>query len=240
MLSDSIVQVASYAFADYDMSNYPPGPDTEFSKTCKIFQNDELDSTGRLSLFLQSLPQEEDSSSNSVEAERTTHTCFDLMAQLPDGPNSTLDDTAGDYQDGKMWDFQTCTDVVFFCGFSSTSLFPPHKATFRHLAKHCQERFGVTPRPTEMVDEWDYVAKLNNTSHLLFVNGMQDMWAGGSVLTNVSDTVVAINLPNGAHHSDLSHRAPSSHRDTPDVTEAFVQIQTLLAKWLKDIQVSRS
>jgi lysosomal Pro-X carboxypeptidase len=65
------------------------------------------------------------------------------------------------------------------------------------------------------------------------------MWEGGSITENVSDTVVAINLENGAHHSDLYHRAPSPELDTPDVTEAFVQIQNLLAEWLKDIQVSR-
>ena len=70
-------------------------------------------------------------------------------------------------------------------------------------------------------------------------NRLQDMWAGGSILTNISDTVVAINLENGAHHSDLYHRAPSPDLDTPDVTEAFNQIQNLLAKWLNDIKVTR-
>jgi AraC-like DNA-binding protein len=115
------------------------------------------------------LPQENKGSEN--KGSNLDEMCFDLTTQLPDGPDSTLADTGGDYEDGKMWDFQTCTEIIFLCGFSDTSLFPPHKATVKHLAKRCQERFGVTPRPTEMVDTWDYVNKLKTTSHILFVNG---------------------------------------------------------------------
>lgn len=64
------------------------------------------------------------------------------------------------------------------------------------------------------------------------------MWAGGSVLSNVSDTVVAINLENGAHHSDLTHQGPTDE-DTPDISEAFVQITSMLGQWLEDIQTYR-
>lgn len=105
----------------------------------------------------------------------------------------------------------------------------------KHLAERCEEKFGVTPRPTELVDQWDYVNKLKTSSHIIFVNGVQDMWAGGSIMYNVSDTVVTINLENGAHHSDLSHTGPSKD-DTPDVKQAFVQIQNYLEEWLNDIQ----
>lgn len=61
------------------------------------------------------------------------------------------------------------------------------------------------------------------------------MWAGGSILTNVSDTVVTINIENGAHHSDLSHEGPTDE-DTNDVKQAFVEIQDILEKWLHDIR----
>lgn len=249
MLSEAIIQIASYAFADYDSTNYPPGPDTDFYKACKLFQNDELNTKDTLSLFFQRMllqEEEEDEGCDmtTVECHNSVHDfdekCFDLSSQLPDGPNSTIEDTGGDYEDGRMWDFQTCTCPIFLAGFSNTSLFPPEEATLKHLTKRCHNVFGpnVTPRPTELVDEWDYINKLQTTKYILFVNGMQDMWAAGSILQNQTDTVVAINLENGAHHSDLSHQGPSD-RDTPDVKAGFVQIASLLEKWLQEIRVPR-
>jgi hypothetical protein len=229
MLREAIIQIASYAFADYDSTCYPPGPETEMYKACRIFKNDDLDTKEKLSIFFHKMLLEQEENDSDFDS------CFDLSSQLPDGPDSTLEDTAGDYNDGRMWDFQTCTAPVFLCGFSNSSLFPPQHASMRHLADRCEQKFGVTPRPTELVDTWDYINKLQTTSHILFVNGVQDMWAGGSEMHNVSDTVVAINLENGAHHSDLSHTGPSEN-DTPDLKQAFVQIQNYLELWLNDIQ----
>lgn len=255
MLREAIIQIASYAFADYDSTCYPPGPETEMYKACRIFKNDDLDTKEKLSIFFHKMLLEQEENDSDFDS------CFDLSSQLPDGPDSTLEDTAGgtspfsiflcanrqcayrsllsspftDYNDGRMWDFQTCTAPVFLCGFSNSSLFPPQHASMKHLAERCEQKFGVTPRPTELVDTWDYINKLQTTKHVLFVNGVQDMWAGGSEMHNVSDTVVAINLENGAHHSDLSHTGPSEN-DTPDVKQAFIQIQNYLELWLNDIQ----
>jgi len=242
-LAHDIIQISGFAFAEYDSEYYPPGPDTGLYKACKIFQNDQLNTKDTLSLFFERmLLQEEEEGKGcdmtTVECHYTVHDfdekCFDLSSQL-EGPDSTLEDTPG--HDGYMWDFQICTSTVFLCGFSNSSLFPPETVSVEDISKGCEKRFGIEARPTAMVDEWDYINKLNTTSHILFVNGEQDMWAGGSFMYNISDTVLAINLPNGAHHSDLSHGGPSDE-DTPDVKAAYIQIENILAKWLNDIQVS--
>jgi hypothetical protein len=47
----------------------------------------------------------------------------------------------------------------------------------------------------------------------------------------LSTTLVAINMPNGAHHSDLSHDPPSP-TDTSDVTEGRALALALLQQWL--------
>jgi len=54
-------------------------------------------------------------------------------------------------------------------------------------------------------------------------------------MKNLSQSLVAINMPNGAHHSDLSHDPPGPH-DTPDITAGRAQAAGLLAKWLAEIQ----
>lgn len=127
-LSDAIVEIASYAYADYDMSNYPPGPNTGFSKACKLFQNDQLNTKDTLSLFfermlLQEEEDDEDCDMTTVECNFSVHDfdekCFDLMTQLPDGPGSTLEDTGGDYEvSGRL--FAGITPCL--CGYYSLPL----------------------------------------------------------------------------------------------------------------------
>lgn len=75
------------------------------------------------------------------------------------------------------------------------------------LSLGCQSDWGVTPRP-----EWARVMlggkSINNASNILFSNGLLDPWHGGGVLTDVSETVVALVIPNGGHHVDLMFTDP--------------------------------
>lgn len=45
--------------------------------------------------------------------------------------------------------------------------------------------------------------------------------------------LLAINLPNGAHHSELSH---ASMEDTPDIKEAHERILRIVSHWLEEIK----
>jgi len=247
MLREAVIMIASFAFADYNMGNYPPGPDTDMYKACQLFQNTNLSTVDTIDSFFQGMQAAEEAEEKgcdlaSVHCEDgpkvtlESFTCFDLNSQLPDpdDPSSTLEDTPGDYQDGKMWDFQTCTHLIFLNGFSAYSMFPPEEATLQHLAEHCHNRFGVTPHPYQLVDTWG-IDNLTDASYILFANGLQDMWSGGSFLWNVSDTVLAINFENGAHHSDLSHQGPSD-KDTPDIQNGFIEIASILEDWLEEIK----
>ena len=48
---------------------------------------------------------------------------------------------------------------------------------------------------------------------------------------------LSVNMPQGAHHSDLSHQ-PAAPTDTADVTAARKKVADILGGWLREIDGS--
>lgn len=231
MFSKEIIQLIAVTFADLNMFNYNKDPSrTELAKRCRLFQDKSLNSYEKLAVFWTKL------SDNPGQK----GSCFDLSSQLPDGPNARISGAdwsgVGPGSDGMMFDFQCCTLLTPEIGFSDKSMFPYRKFTLEWLTKHCMSRFGVVPRPDELVEEWkfdDFVGQ--GASRILLTNGLNDMWSAGSYLHNLSDSIIAINMPNGAHHSELKH-TNAQNMDTPDVMKAHEDITEVLAGWLKEVR----
>ena len=225
---DELMMVVGYTFANYNMANYPPNNKTTLYKACQIFQNDEMEPSDRLAQFLQSVDAETESSAVT--------SCFNMALQLPSGPNGTI--TSGDWsgvgtnRNGQMWDFQTCSLLIEHIGFGEQSMFPVRPWTMEWMNDHCQKRFGVKPAPYDLVNEWKFDDLKNaGATHILFTNGLNDGWSVGGLQNNISETLLALNFDNGAHHSDLSGVGPSDG-DTDDIKEGFVQIKNILEDWL--------
>jgi lysosomal Pro-X carboxypeptidase len=217
-LNENLMLSVTYSFANYDMDAYPPGKDLVMYKACQVFQKKGASSVEKLEKFFKF-------DSTDYQSEADDGSCFDLSAAL-----------SGSGNDDKMWDFQLCTTQINPIGTSNSSMFIPREWTLASLVEYCQLTFGVTPRPHALADALgfdDLVA--SGATRILFTNGMQDMWSGGSYLQNVTDSILALNFENGAHHSDLSHVGPSDG-DTDDIKQGYVQITDILAKWLDEIR----
>jgi hypothetical protein len=251
-LGKTIVDLVSYSFSDYDMDCYPPGPDTGLYNVCQIFQDFNLSTKNAMKAFFERLVLQRvqgehgcsmatvhcdpDELQEAVRAAMDGKDCFNLKKEFPDDSDVVVDLTAVPTDGNTIWNFQTCTDVIFLAGFSETSMFPAKNSTYDDLADWCQESFGVTPRPRELADLWGFDDLVNRgASRILFTNGGHDMWSGGSIVESLSDSLIALNFENGAHHSELTHRGPSD-KDTPDIKEGFVQIADILGKWLDEIK----
>lgn len=262
-LLDALSTAVVYGFANFDMDNYPPGPNTTMYKMCQIFQDPNLDSVKTLGEYLKMgvLDQWEEDNGCDIGAPHCTddmreiylksvydgRSCYNMKPELDNDVPDTSEEVydGHGYDDRQMWDFQTCTNIIFLAGQSKSSMFLENIPTYEDLAFECATSFGkhVVPRPTELNDMYhfapgDALVNVANASRILFTNGLQDMWSGGSYLEDLSDSILAINFVEGAHHSDLTHTSLVHDKkyDTDEIREGKEKIAQVLGTWIDEIK----
>lgn len=67
-------------------------------------------------------------------------------------------------------------------------------------------------------------------TNIVFSNGQLDPWSVFGVLEDVSDTVVAVIIPDGAHHLDLMYSRPD---DSDDLRAARQAIMRHVLQWIE-------
>lgn len=141
--------------------------------------------------------------------------CYDL----PSDPNF----------DG-VWDYQWCTEFMpqetYFTRNGVTDMFWPFLENMSAIREHCLVEFGVEPRSTWIAQEFGDVV---GASNIVFSNGLYDPWSSGGVLKNVSETVVAVLIEDGAHHLDLMF---STGEDPETVKQARRTEMEHVRKWI--------
>ncbi|KXZ49452.1 hypothetical protein GPECTOR_21g678 [Gonium pectorale] len=98
------------------------------------------------------------------------------------------------------WDYQWCTELMaqelpYYPATGVSDMFWDQGGfDFDRVNSHCREAWGVTPRP-----HWSAITygglDFRYASNIVFSNGLYDPWSGFGVLTNVSDSVVAVIIP---------------------------------------------
>lgn len=143
--------------------------------------------------------------------------CFDL----PEDPNF----------DG-IWDYQWCTELLpqetYFSLNGTTDMFWPRPMNMSAIEAHCKSTVGVTPRSNWIHEEFQ---EGKGATNIVFSNGLLDPWHSGGVLTNQSSSILAVVIPEGAHHLDLMFS--QGKLDPASVVAARKFEMANVAKWIE-------
>ncbi|GLC44866.1 hypothetical protein PLESTM_001655800 [Pleodorina starrii] len=113
--------------------------------------------------------------------------------------------------DANFWDFQWCAEMLMpFSKDGVNDMFWDEPFEMAAAVAACEEHWGVTPRRFWATTEWGG-RRIAAGSNIVFSNGLLDPWHGGGVLEDISDSMPAVIIPEGAHHLDLMF----SHPDDP-------------------------
>jgi len=137
-----------------------------------------------------------------------------------------------------MWSYQACTEMVMpFCYDGSNDMFEPAPWNLEEYTKECQEAWGpaAVPQP-DLANSLYGGRNLASASNIVFSNGLLDPWSSGGVLKSSPGGVVAIIIPEGAHHLDLRGSNPS---DPVSVIQARKQERAYIDKWIKNSNMGK-
>lgn len=127
------------------------------------------------------------------------------------------------------WYYQACTEMVMpMCTDGVNDMFEPQEWNFPAFSEECNKLFGVRPRP-----DWAQTVyggfDIASHSNIIFSNGGLDPWSSGGVTKNISDSLVAIVIPDGAHHLDLRY---NNEFDPESVLKARAMEVDYFKQWI--------
>ncbi|KAK9809908.1 hypothetical protein WJX72_001411 [[Myrmecia] bisecta] len=140
-------------------------------------------------------------------------------------------------EDALFWGYQWCTEMVQpFTRDGVQDMYWEQKFDMKAASAACQAAWGVRPRPMWPTIAWGG-KRIQTLSNVVFTNGLLDPWHGGGVLTNISDSVVSILIPEGAHHLDLMFSHP---KDPPSVTQCRNAQRQHMRRWVEEADKARA
>ncbi|XP_020373927.2 lysosomal Pro-X carboxypeptidase isoform X2 [Rhincodon typus] len=141
-----------------------------------------------------------------------------------------ISQTATSSLDDRGWDYQTCTEMVMpSCSDGINDMFEPMPWDLQSYSDNCKKDWGLLPRPQWMTTVYGG-KNISSHSNIVFSNGGLDPWASGGVTKSISDTLIAILIPEGAHHLDLRL---SNKEDPVSVQKARTLEVKYFKKWIE-------
>ncbi|XP_019384090.1 PREDICTED: lysosomal Pro-X carboxypeptidase [Crocodylus porosus] len=127
------------------------------------------------------------------------------------------------------WYYQVCTEMVMpMCTDGVNDMFEPEKWDFQAFSEECFKLWGVRPRPSWILSVYGG-KNISSHSNIIFSNGGLDPWSGGGVTQNITNSLVAIVIPEGAHHLDLRSSNPC---DPESVRQARALEVHYMKQWI--------
>ncbi|KAB0359158.1 hypothetical protein FD755_011889 [Muntiacus reevesi] len=132
------------------------------------------------------------------------------------------------------WPVKACTEMVMpTCSDGVDDMFEPHSWNMKEYSDDCFKQWGVRPRPSWIPTMYGG-KNISSHTNIIFSNGELDPWSGGGVTKDITDTLLAIVIPNGAHHLDL--RA-SNALDPVSVQLTRALEVKYMKQWISDFYV---
>jgi len=139
-----------------------------------------------------------------------------------------------------MWGYQACTEMVMpFCYDGSNDMFEKSDWDLKTFTKQCQETWGeaAVPQPS-LADNMYGGRDLGMATNIVFSNGLLDPWSSGGILRSgkKKSGVVALIIPEGAHHLDLRGSDPA---DPASVVSARKQERSNIKMWIQQAKAHK-
>jgi len=136
------------------------------------------------------------------------------------------------------WDYQFCTELdgqeqPYYPTNGKTDMFwDQGPFDLAAINAHCLAAWNTTPRIHHSFVQYGGVEAAASASNMVFSNGLLDPWSVFGVLSNISGNphVIALTIPNGAHHVDLMFSHPD---DPPDVITARQVEVAHMGAWIQ-------
>ncbi|XP_058064437.1 lysosomal Pro-X carboxypeptidase isoform X1 [Anopheles bellator] len=139
---------------------------------------------------------------------------------------------AGSGLDDHGWDFQSCTEMIMpMCTDGVHDMFLPQQWDLHAYTETCVKKFGVRPRPTNVLINYGGQFLDSSITNIVFSNGLLDPWSGGGVLRSSNDKIKIILIPEGAHHIDLRASNP---KDPETVVLAREKHYRSIRDWMSE------
>ncbi|XP_015116331.1 lysosomal Pro-X carboxypeptidase [Diachasma alloeum] len=129
-----------------------------------------------------------------------------------------------------LWFYQQCSEMsIYQCADGISDMFEFIPADFGRVARLCEELFYVRPQ-ADLACKIYGCSDFSMTSNIIFSNGLLDPWHTGGILKNVSDSVIAVIIPEGAHQLDLAGSHPG---DPQSVIDARNVHKLFITEWIQ-------
>lgn len=135
------------------------------------------------------------------------------------------------YSNQLIFIFQSCTEMVMpMCTTGVYDMFENEPFDKEVFSSQCKKKWLIEPSYKLPIIEYGG-KNLKYFSNIIFSNGLLDPWASGGVLRNFSDSIVAVIIPEGAHHLDLMD---DNENDPDSVIQARSFHKNTLTKWINE------
>ncbi|KAI9905598.1 hypothetical protein PsorP6_013496 [Peronosclerospora sorghi] len=167
-------------------------------------------------------------------------TCLLSSPPAARGNESDASENAHEAQRDAMvnfWDYLECSELYMPMSTDGVhDVFPASPVNESRDDATCFEQWGVHLKPQWAYVEFGGMKALREASNIVFSNGNFDPWSALGVLDSLSSSVVAVSIPEGAHHLDLFFTHPL---DPPAVTQARRTEIAYVRQWVDDFYAKK-